>query len=63
MFLKDDTDIVVTMGDKGNSTIIIFREEYERKMQEILNNQEEFTETKKIQHTRYRPRPTITSMG
>ncbi|CAD6225722.1 GSCOCG00011855001-RA-CDS, partial [Cotesia congregata] len=37
-FLKENSDLVVSKSDKGNSTVIMFKEEYEREMGVLIND-------------------------
>jgi PHD/YefM family antitoxin component YafN of YafNO toxin-antitoxin module len=53
-FIKEHRDIVILSSDKGNKTVIMKREEYDRKMNELLEDQSTYEridedETKKLQ--------------
>ncbi|XP_046626164.1 uncharacterized protein LOC124307959 [Neodiprion virginianus] len=37
-FLRENEDLVVSRSDKGNSTVIMFREEYEREMSALISD-------------------------
>lgn len=43
-FLRDNGDIFVSNSDKGNVTIIANRSDYDRKMDELINNADNFVE-------------------
>lgn len=43
-FLKDNGDIFISNSDKGNVTIIANRLDYDRKMNELINNTDDFEE-------------------
>ena len=38
-FISENPEILITRADKGNTTVIMNRESYRRKMYEILNDQ------------------------
>lgn len=46
-FLKDNDNLIVAKSDKGNSTVIWYKEEYLRKMHEMLSDQTTYLKVKK----------------
>ncbi|XP_062714296.1 uncharacterized protein LOC134291048 [Aedes albopictus] len=41
-FLRERTDLVITRADKGKQVVVITREEYDRKMNELVNDEETY---------------------
>ncbi|XP_062557100.1 uncharacterized protein LOC134221951 [Armigeres subalbatus] len=46
-FLKEHADLVVTRADKGKQTVIITREEYDKKMNELVNDESTYERVNK----------------
>ena len=45
--LRRDRDLVILPADKGNATVVMDREEYDRKMQEMLDDEQTYRRLKK----------------
>lgn len=47
MYLKDHTDILVLKADKSNQTVIMYKKDYEEKMETLLSDKNTYKEIKK----------------